>query len=77
MKKDKKPSLDSLIIVQHRPVYTLGRGASMENVKFTEGDEIAPLYRIERGGEVTFHGPGQLVAYPIFDLDAHRRDLHW
>lgn len=68
---------DNLIIVQHNPVYTLGRGATLENVKFSEQDRDLPLYRIERGGEVTFHGPGQLVAYPIFDLEYHKRDLHW
>lgn len=76
-KKSGVPTVDNLILVQHEHVYTLGRGATIDNVKFTKQDQDLPLYRIERGGEVTYHGPGQLVAYPIFDLDQHKRDLHW
>lgn len=76
-KKSGKETWDSLILAQHNHVYTLGRVATLDNVKFGKEDLNLPLYRIERGGEVTYHGPGQLVAYPIFDLDQHKRDLHW
>jgi lipoyl(octanoyl) transferase len=76
-KKIGAPTVDTLVLVQHQHVYTLGRGATMDNVKFRSEDISMPLFRIERGGEVTYHGPGQLVVYPIFDLDRHKRDLHW
>ncbi|XP_022884788.1 plastidial lipoyltransferase 2-like [Olea europaea var. sylvestris] len=68
---------DSLIVLQHQPVYTLGSGSSEEYLKFDV--EKAPLnvYRTERGGEVTYHGPGQLVMYPIINLRYHKMDLHW
>lgn len=50
----------------------------MDNLKFEVGAEgAADVIRVERGGEVTWHGPGQLVVYPILDLDNHKRDLHW
>lgn len=69
---------DCIILVQHKPVYTLGKGASKTNLKFAVDDPTSPLvYRVERGGEVTWHGEGQLVCYPIFDLNNHKRDLHW
>ena len=71
---------DLLLLVEHAPVITLGRGAHLENVtaprEFLEARGVE-LYTVERGGDVTFHGPGQLVGYPIFDLTEHRRDLHW
>jgi lipoyl(octanoyl) transferase len=67
---------DVLLLLEHPPVYTLGTGSSLEFVKFdsTAGHE---LHRSERGGEVTYHCPGQLVVYPIFNLCRHRQDLHW
>ena len=62
---------DTLILVEHEPVITLGRNASDEGLLATT-DELARagviLRRIERGGQATYHGPGQLVGYPIFDL---------
>ncbi len=71
---------DLLLLVEHPPVITLGRGAQPEHMtaprEFLEARGVE-LYTVERGGDVTFHGPGQLVGYPIFDLTEHRRDLHW
>ena len=59
---------DALMAVQHPSVYTLGRGASTEHLKFDPDAGEHEIHRIERGGEVTWHGPGQLVVYPILDL---------
>lgn len=68
---------ESLIILQHQPVYTLGAGSSDEFLKFDVKNAPFDLYRTERGGEVTYHGPGQLVMYPIMNLRYHKMDLHW
>jgi lipoate-protein ligase B len=66
---------DALLLLEHPPVYTLGRGADPQ---FVEGaDAGIPVVRTGRGGQVTYHGPGQLVGYPILDLGHHRRDVHW
>lgn len=64
---------DTLIFVEHPHVITAGRSAHGENL-LAVGD--TPLYEIERGGDVTYHGPGQLVGYPIFQLREGERDLH-
>lgn len=76
--------LDTLILLEHPPVYTLGTGASKEFLKFDfDSDPIAAsnspreVYRVERGGEVTYHCPGQLVGYPILNLRYYQQDLHW
>lgn len=74
---DQTESLDQLLIVEHPSVYTLGTGSTMAHVKFDLEDPRITWYRTERGGEVTYHCPGQLVAYPIFDLQRHQPDLHW
>ncbi len=63
---------DSLILCEHEPVVTVGRGAALPVVS----DASVPVIAVERGGEATFHGPGQLVAYPILELPPGRRDLH-
>ena len=65
---------DTLILCEHDPVYTVGRtrGAA-ENILNPEG---IPIVSVARGGDVTFHGPGQLVGYPVFALPEHRHDLH-
>lgn len=68
---------DRLLLMEHPPVYTLGQGSTLENLKFSLDDSPHPIFRIERGGEVTHHCPGQLVGYPILDLKRHRQDLHW
>jgi lipoate-protein ligase B len=64
---------DTLVFVEHPHVITLGRGTHKENV-LAPGD--VPIFEIERGGDVTYHGPGQLVGYPIFLLREPERDLH-
>ena len=67
---------DQLLILEHPAVYTLGQGASWEFVRFDPHHHLE-WHRIERGGEVTHHNLGQVVAYPIFNLRHHRQDLHW
>src|SRR6476620_5286772 len=71
---------DVLLLVEHPPVVTLGRSTKQKNVisspEFLESKGVE-LFVVERGGDVTFHGPGQLVGYPIIDLKRHKRDLHW
>ncbi|RZC87070.1 hypothetical protein C5167_042001 [Papaver somniferum] len=68
---------DTLLILQHHPVYTLGTSSSEEYLKFDIKDAPYDIYRTERGGEVTYHGPGQLVMYPIINLRYDKMDLHW
>lgn len=65
---------DLLIYVEHPPCITLGKQTSAENLR--DVDESIPRFKIERGGDVTYHGPGQLVCYPIFELNRRGRDLH-
>ncbi|XP_031742006.1 octanoyltransferase LIP2p, chloroplastic isoform X2 [Cucumis sativus] len=68
---------DTLIVLQHHPVYTMGTNSTEEYLNFDLNDSPFPIYRTERGGEVTYHGPGQLVMYPILNLRNHKMDLHW
>ncbi|AFY72689.1 lipoate-protein ligase B [Synechococcus sp. PCC 7502] len=68
---------DVLIILEHPSVYTLGQGSSWEFVKFDPQRSDIEWHQIERGGEVTYHALGQLVAYPILNLKNHQQDLHW
>ncbi|KAK2993249.1 hypothetical protein RJ640_015728 [Escallonia rubra] len=68
---------DTLIILQHHPVYTLGTASTEKNLNFDISDAPYGVYRTERGGEVTYHGPGQLIMYPIVNLRYHKMDLHW
>ncbi len=68
---------DVLILLEHLPVYTLGQGASVKFLRFDPAQADWDVYRVERGGEVTYHGPGQLVGYPILNLRHYRQDLHW
>jgi lipoate-protein ligase B len=71
---------DVLLLVEHPPVVTLGRASKEKNLisspEFLQSKGVE-LFEVERGGDVTFHGPGQLVGYPIIDLKRHRQDLHW
>jgi len=68
---------DVLLLLEHPSVYTLGQGASTDFLKFNPVSAPFELHRIERGGEVTYHCPGQLVGYPILNLRRYRQDLHW
>lgn len=63
---------DTLVLVEHEPVITIGRGADRSVAEQTG----LPIFEVERGGEATYHGPGQVVAYPILLLPEGRRDLH-
>jgi lipoyl(octanoyl) transferase len=71
---------DLLLLVEHEPVVTLGRSTRVASLPQSKEELMLrgiEVHEVERGGDVTFHGPGQLVGYPIFDLRAHRQDLHW
>ncbi len=71
---------DTLLLLEHPHVYTLGRNARRENLLVSVEAlraRDAQVFETDRGGDVTYHGPGQLVGYPIFDLTQHRRDLAW
>jgi len=71
---------DVLLLVEHPDVITLGRGtqaSSLPQDPATLRQHGYQVHEIERGGDVTYHGPGQLVGYPILDLHHHREDLHW
>jgi lipoate-protein ligase B len=67
---------DALLLLEHPPVYTLGRGADPIHLRFAAATG-APVVRTHRGGQVTYHGPGQLVGYPILDLRRRRPDVRW
>jgi len=71
---------DTLLLLEHPPVITLGRGWKSSSLPLDRGSlerRGIEVFEIERGGDVTYHGPGQLVGYPIIDLQGHRADLHW
>jgi lipoyl(octanoyl) transferase len=68
---------DLLVLAEHPPVYTLGTGAKTEFLNFRITDPNYSVYRVDRGGEVTHHCPGQLVGYPILQLGYYQQDLHW
>ena len=69
-----------LILCQHYPVITLGRSSNKKNILFPE-EELKTrgiqIYEIGRGGDVTYHGPGQMIAYPIFNLNFFKKDIHF
>lgn len=67
---------DAVLLLEHQACYTLGRGADAKFLLFDPAHPPLPLHRIDRGGEVTHHLPGQLVLYPVFNLLRHGSDLH-
>ncbi|MGI4760116.1 MAG: lipoyl(octanoyl) transferase LipB [Janthinobacterium lividum] len=75
-----QPTPNHLLFCQHPPTYTLGKSGKPEHLLLDEealATHGATFHRINRGGDITFHGPGQLVAYPLLDLENFRPDIHW
>lgn len=74
-----KPTFNYLIFCEHPHVYTLGKSGNVRNL-LVRTDELSSLqatyYHINRGGDITYHGPGQLVCYPVFDLENFFTDIH-
>lgn len=69
-----------LLLCEHPHVYTLGKSGSMDNVLLSEEalkEKKIDFYKINRGGDITYHGYGQIVGYPILDLDNFSTDIHW
>ena len=72
-------TLNTLLFVEHPHVYTLGKSGDLSNLLIDESglkEHEASFYKINRGGDITYHGPGQIVGYPIFDLDHFFTDIH-
>ena len=70
---------DCLLLTEHEPVMTMGRASAESNLLCSPAElreRGVELFEVERGGDITFHGPGQLVVYPIIDLNGRGRDLH-
>lgn len=67
---------DTVLLVEHEPVYTFGKNAN-ENHLLQNYPENVKVFHIERGGDITFHGPGQLVGYPIIDLHNYKMSISW
>src|SRR5690349_9483106 len=79
-KKSGLPATQRLIFVEHPPVYTLGKNGKESHLLIDDRQRIEKgieYFHINRGGDITFHGPGQLVGYPILDLETFKPDLGW
>src|SRR6478752_4536564 len=79
-KQASKTEPDYLLFVEHNPVYTLGKNGKEKNLLINQNaleEKGIQFYHINRGGDITFHGPQQLVGYPILDLDNYKTDLGW
>ncbi|WP_268035083.1 lipoyl(octanoyl) transferase LipB [Algoriphagus sp. PAP.12] len=77
--EEQSPTPNYLLFVEHPHVYTLGKSGKEENLLLDEQglvDHQATYYKINRGGDITYHGPGQLVGYPLLDLDNFFTDIH-
>jgi lipoyl(octanoyl) transferase len=77
-KKEGAGTTNHLLFLEHPPVYTLGKSGHEENILISESDRISrgiEYYQANRGGDITFHGPGQLVSYPILDLEKYYTDI--
>ena len=73
------PQTHQLLLVEHPPVFTLGKSGSMDNLLLSEAELTTrgiQFFPINRGGDITFHGPGQIVGYPILDLECFFTDVH-
>lgn len=73
------PQWHYLLFCEHPPVYTLGKSGDMEHLLLSEAElqrQGFEFFKINRGGDITYHGPGQIVGYPIFDLDCFFTDVH-
>ena len=75
-KRENQLISDTLIIVEHDPVYTVGKNGDENHLLQSRRPDV-PVFFIERGGDVTYHGPGQIVGYPILDLHDHRLSVSW
>ena len=77
--EERQPTSNYLLFCEHPHVYTLGKSGEKENLLLEDEQLIekgATFYKIDRGGDITYHGPGQIVGYPIFDLDNFFTDIH-
>ncbi len=75
--KDKSP--DTLVLTEHTPTFTIGRKGGRENLLVNEAilkKQGIKVYEIDRGGDITYHGPGQIVGYPIMNLSEWNKDIH-
>lgn len=74
------PTVHSMLFCEHPPVYTLGKSGNMEHLLLSESqlaEQGYSFFHTNRGGDITFHGPGQIVGYPILDLEKFRPDIGW
>jgi len=65
-----------LLFCEHNPVYTLGKSGDISHLLIDEKNDLFEFFKINRGGDITYHGPGQITCYPILDLDYFFNDLH-
>lgn len=79
-KDTSSPPLHHMLFVEHPHVYTLGKSGSQDHLlvnKEERKEKGIEFFKINRGGDITYHGPGQIVVYPIFDLDHFKKDVRW
>ena len=75
-----EPTLNTLLLCEHLPVYTLGKSGKIENLKLSLeqlSESGIDYHHINRGGDITYHGPGQITGYPVFDLELFRPSASW